>query len=363
MNLAPPPFLKNIASTVRCGRRLAPCHSRFFRSPCPVHDTHLESMADTAHQPLPVTFPSEDGICAADLYLPLRAGAPREAGPERYPNEPPEEGGTLPPPVVLMAHGIGAERSFGLARFAERFVTRGIAALVFDYRHFGRSTGEPRYLVSPARQLTDYRAALAFVRSDHRVDAHRIALWGTSFSGGHVLAIAAEGPEGVRAVVSQIPFVSGLASTLVYPLRYQLPATLLGAIDALRGLMGLAPLTVAVVRKRGLALLASPDSHDGYLSLVPEGSDWPGRVPARVFLEVLRYHPSRRAPRIPVPTLVIGASNDAICPMGATRRVVRRVPDARLEEYPIGHFDAYHGEWFEKVVTREAEFLEECLDP
>jgi uncharacterized protein len=320
-------------------------------------------MAEPVGRPIPVTFPSGEGTCVADLCLPMREGAARRGGPEGHPSGTSEGGSAPPPPVVIMAHGIGSERSFGLARFAERFAARGIATLLFDYRHFAGSSGDPRYLVSPARQLTDYRAALAFVRSDHRVDENRIALWGTSFSGGHVLAIAAEEPRGVLAVVSQIPFVSGLASTLVYPLRYQLPATLLGALDALRGLVGRDPLTVAVVRKKGLALLASPDSYDGFLSFVPEGSDWPGRVPARVFLEVLRYRPSRRAGRISVPTLVIGASDDAICPMGATRRVVRRIPDARLEEYPIGHFDAYHGEWFERVVSREADFLEKHLNP
>lgn len=290
-----------------------------------------------------VRFSSGDGECVGDLLVP--------------------DGTPGPGPVVVMAHGIGAERRFGLSQFAERFTSRGLAALVFDYRNFGDSPGEPRALVSPRRHREDYRAALAFARGHPALDGGRMALWGTSFSGGHVLVVAGEGPPGVRAVVSQIPFVSGISSTLAYPLRYHVPAILLDAADRTAALVGLDPITVPVVRERGLALLASPDAHDGYMAMVPEGADWPGRVPARVFLSVLAYHPIRHARRIRVPTLILAAARDAICPVGPVRKVARRIPDARLEEFPIGHFDPYAGEWFERFVTLEADFLEELLEP
>ena len=41
---------------------------------------------------------------------------------------------TSPPPLVLMAHGIGGQKDMGLHPFAEAFVGRGLAALVIDYR-------------------------------------------------------------------------------------------------------------------------------------------------------------------------------------------------------------------------------------
>jgi pimeloyl-ACP methyl ester carboxylesterase len=304
-------------------------------------------MTDPA--PLPVRFPSSGLHCVGDLWVPHRGA---------------QTGAPTPPwPVVVMAHGIGAERGWGLAAFAARFASAGIAALVFDYRHLGESPGEPRRLVSPARQRADYEAALAFVRGDPRLAEDRIGLWGTSFSGGHVLALAAERPPGVRAVVSQIPFVSGLASTLAFPFRYQLPAALLGALDAAGALVGASPRTVPVVRERGLALLASPDSQSGYLALMSEGAPPPAPVPARVFLEVLRYHPGRHAERIEVPVLLVGALDDAICPLGATRKVASRIPDARLVEVPGGHFDLYGGSAFEDVVELETAFLVEHLRP
>jgi uncharacterized protein len=259
--------------------------------------------------------------------------------------------------VVILAHGIGAERGFGLAPFAKRFVARGMAALVFDYRYFGESPGEPRHLVSPARQVQDYLAAMAFVRGDPRLDGSRIGLWGTSFSGGHVLVVAAKAPEGLRAVVSQIPFVSGLSSTLAYPLRFHLPAIALGVADTLKGWLGGRRVTVPVVREGGMALLASPDSYDGYMAMIENGSGWSGRVPARVFLEILRYHPIRKATRVRTPTLILGATKDEICPIPAARRAADRIPGARFQEFPIGHFDAYQGEWFHRFVAMEAEFL------
>ena len=296
--------------------------------------------------PEPVRFPSGDGECLGDLYLPRDEDHPKGR----------RDGAA--PPVVILAHGIGAERGFGLAPFAERFVARGMAALVFDYRHFGESPGEPRHLVSPARQVEDYLAAMAFVRGDPRLDGGRIGLWGTSFSGGHVLVAAAGAPEGLRAVVSQIPFVSGLSSTLAYPLRFHVPAIALGVADTLKGWLGGSPITVPVVRKGGLALLASPDSYDGYMAMVGKGSNWSGRVPARVFLEILRYHPIRKAKQVRTPTLILGATRDRICPIPATRRAAGRIDGARFQEFSMGHFDAYGGKWFDRFAAMEGEFLE-----
>jgi uncharacterized protein len=299
--------------------------------------------------PLQIRFPSGDGECVGDLYLPLDEDRPEGRG----------DGAS--PPLVILAHGIGAERGFGLAPFAERFVARGMAALVFDYRHFGESPGEPRHLVSPSRQVEDYLSAMAFARGDPRLDGGRIGLWGTSFSGGHVLVAAARAPEGLRVVVSQIPFVSGLSSTLAYPLRYHLPAIALGVADTLTGWLGRRRITVPVVRKGGIALLASPDSYDGYMALVGNGSSWSGRVPARVFLEILRYHPIRKASQVRTPTLILGAAQDQICPIPATRRAAGRIEGARIQEFPIGHFDAYRGEWFDRFAAVEGAFLESHL--
>ncbi len=292
-----------------------------------------------------VRFPCSDregegGECVGDLYLPPA---------------------TRPAPVVVMAHGLGAQRSFGLDRFALRFADRGLAVLVFDYRHLGESPGEPRNLVVPSRQLEDYRAALRWVRSEPRVDGGRVALWGTSFSGGHVLVLGAEEGARIRAIVSQIPFVSGISSALAFPLRYHVPAIALGLLDTVAGRVGASPLTTPVARPRGLAVLPGGESYEGYESLVPAGAQGPGRLPARVFLSILTYRPISIVRQVTVPTLIIAARDDRIIPIRGVRRAAARIPDCRLEEWPIGHFELYAGDWFERAVSLEADFLAERL--
>ncbi|HQV19916.1 MAG TPA: hypothetical protein PLC22_16575, partial [Gordonia sp. (in: high G+C Gram-positive bacteria)] len=62
------------------------------------------------------------------------------------------------PPIIVMAHGLGGVRHMRLGAFAERFADAGYACLVFDYRHFGDSDGEPRGLLSVRRQRAENRA-------------------------------------------------------------------------------------------------------------------------------------------------------------------------------------------------------------
>ena len=135
-------------------------------------------------------FMSNHTRCDGDLFLPENADRP---------------------PVVIMAHGLGAQKDFKLADFAKRFVANDMAVFLFDYRTFGESDGAPRHRVDPFLHVEDWHAAIAHVRSLEAVDASRIALWGSSFSGGHVIFCAANDTD-IAAVVSQIPFVSGLSS-------------------------------------------------------------------------------------------------------------------------------------------------------
>ena len=100
-----------------------------------------------------------------------------------------------------------------LDAFAERFAQAGIAALAFTYRHFGDSSGQPRQLLSIKRQLADWDAAIAFVKGRCDLDGSRIAVWGSSFGGGHSITVASRHAE-LKAAIAQCPFTDGLASTL-----------------------------------------------------------------------------------------------------------------------------------------------------
>src|ERR1700681_4663931 len=121
-------------------------------------------------------------------------------------------------PCVVLGHGFAGTVDSGLLPFAERFAAAGVDALAFDYRHFGASDGEPRQLLSIPRQLEDYAAAIARARTLDGVDPERIGAWGSSYSGGHVVAVAVADGR-VAAVISQVPAMDG-AATLVNIARY-----------------------------------------------------------------------------------------------------------------------------------------------
>src|SRR3954466_12943388 len=114
-----------------------------------------------------------------------------------------------PHPIVILAHGFGGVREARLWAYAERFAAAGLAALVFDYRHFGANGGQPRQLLDIGLQLGVWRAAIALARGLDGIDPDRVALWGSSFSGGHVAVLAAEDTR-VAAAISQAPFLDGL---------------------------------------------------------------------------------------------------------------------------------------------------------
>ena len=99
--------------------------------------------------------------------------------------------GDGPYPAVVMAHGIGAIKAGGLAPFAEQFCRAGFAAVVFDYRQWGGSAGQPREELSFPRQLEDYSTVIGWAATHPDIDAHRIFAWGTSFAGMYIVELAA----------------------------------------------------------------------------------------------------------------------------------------------------------------------------
>lgn len=136
---------------------------------------------------LDVEFSSEGTDCAGWLYPASQAG---EAGP-----------------AIVMAHGFGGVRGMDLPAFAEHFAAAGFTTLLFDYRYFGDSGGMPRQRLSPSAQLEDFRNAITWLSMWDEVDPDRIGGWGTSFSGAHMLHLAAFESR-LKAVVAQVPAAS-----------------------------------------------------------------------------------------------------------------------------------------------------------
>jgi len=281
-----------------------------------------------------VTFDVGGERCAAWLYRPPGASA-----------------------CVVLAHGWTGVREQRLDAYAERFAAVGFAALVFDYRHFGASEGEPRSLLDIPRQLADWRAAVAYARSLDGIDPQRIALWGSSFSGGHVIETAASDPR-IAAVVAQVPFVDGLANLPRLGIGHGLRLTLAGLRDQLGALAGRPPYMIPSVGPPGsLAVMNSPDAQPGFEALNPPGLAWPNEAAARVMLRVGSHRPIRRTDAVRCPTLFVLAEDDVVTPPDLAAKAAARAPNSEVLRYPGGHFDPYVGELFERVVADETGFL------
>lgn len=290
-----------------------------------------------------VTFMSGGERCAAWLYQPGRSS------------------GTSP--CVVMAHGTTGTRDLGLAPYAERFAAAGCAVLVFDYRHFGASAGQPRQLVHIGHQLQDWREAITFARRLPQVDPQRIALWGTSLSAGHVVAVAAEDPT-VAAVVAQLPWMGftwhrGAAAP---PLR--VTAALLTAIaaDCLRGLVGRPPRMIPMVGAPGdVAVFTGSEDSAVLRDLAADAPQWRNAIAARSVLSLMRYRPAARAARLTMPLLVCVAENDDAASVPMAVAAGEKAPHGEVRSYPGGHFAGYVGPVFEQMVADETTFLVRSL--
>ena len=259
----------------------------------------------------------------------------------------PEDAGSgSPVPGIAMAHGIGAVKEMFLEPIARRFAAAGFAVLVFDYRSFGASGGEPRQKVFPRDQAEDYRSALTWLSLQPQVDADRLGIWGTSFGGGTVLHVAAYDPR-VKAVVSQVG-----AMDLYLITRRAVGDKQFAELEqmtvqervrhATEG--GEVYIPDIALPGQGFALQSDQDSWDFAQEAQATGApSWRNQVTMSSFEPILEHAPARSIELIaPRPLLMILAKDDTISSSDLIRAAFERAGEPkRLLEVEGGHYSVY----------------------
>ena len=287
-----------------------------------------------------VAIPCGETYCAATLYLPE---------------------GPVKAPVVVLGNGFCGKRSMVMPDYAERFARAGIAAVGFDYRHWGDSGGLPRFVFVAEEQVQDYQSVIAWARQDERVRGDRLAIWGTSASGGHVMTVGSR-DERIAAVVAQVPGIAhGDHDHDMFPEGTLWPLVRLAFVDKKRELRGEERIYVRAYGT-GEELSFMPRVGPEVDVLMPlDGSDWPNVIAPAILLDIDEYHPDKAALEVQAPTLFVLAERDDLVYNPGTVKIAGEMADATVENIDASHFDFYVGESFERTMELEVAFLAKHL--
>ncbi len=269
-------------------------------------------------------------------------------------------------PCIVMAHGLGGTRAAGLTPFAEAFAAAGFEVVCFDYRYFGTSGGEPRQQIDIHAQLQDWAVAIDYARELSGIDGSRIGLWGSSFSGGHVVAAAVADGK-VAAISSQGAMMDGLAAALnivkYAGVVYAAKVMAIAVRDAMRSTMGAPRILLPIVAAAGVpAFVSSPGCVEGYGAIT--GPEWRNEGTATWLIGLAAYRPVNMAERLPCKALFCICTEDNVVPPSAVEKAAVNAGDkAEVKRYPIGHFDIYVGKGFANASADQVEFFSRVMKP
>jgi uncharacterized protein len=299
-----------------------------------------------------IAFKSADTFCAGWFFLPEHA-AP-----------------AAPVPAVAMAPGTGGVKELYHEPFARRFAEAGIAGLLFDYRSFGASGGEPRQRLFPGDQIEDYRSALTWLSLQPQIDTDRMGVWGASLSGGHVLHVAAYDPR-VKAVVS----MEGPMDV------YQMLHAAVGEeqFAALEGMTVQERVRRATEGGEVYVPNVAPPGYEGFAYQTDQGSNeyfpvsrsdiapsWRNEITMSSLEAILEYAPGKSIELIaPRPLLMILGTEDVNTSPDLTRAAFARAGEPkRLLEVDGDHYSVYpwdKGHNFDKVSQAATDWFAEHL--
>src|SRR4029453_13210611 len=194
--------------------------------------------------------------------------------------------------------------------------------------------------------VRDYRHAITWAQARSEVDADRIGVWGSSYSGGHVLVLGAIDKR-IKCVACQVPLVSGFRN-IQRLVRQDFLAPNRAAMDQDRAARyrGEPPAMIPGGAPAPLAVSAPPtlDSWEWFSETGKERAPaWSNEVTLRTVELLMEYEPSAYLERIsPPPLLMVVAAGDHLTPVDLALEAYQRAREPkRLVLLPGGHFDAY----------------------
>jgi cephalosporin-C deacetylase-like acetyl esterase len=279
-----------------------------------------------------VSFTSKGLRCSGWLYVPDDLKAGQKA------------------PAIVMAHGFTGVKESILPDFAALFAKAGFATLVFDFRYFGESEGEPRSQVFPLEMVEDIRNAITWVSDQPEVDSQRIGIWGASFGGGLVL-YAGTYDRRVKAVVSQVPYApSPELRRAGDPQGWdEMTKTLLRDRVA-RYKTGVVNYMKVVATEGEPCVLPGKEAYEEYMAL--ETPNWRNQVTLES-LEKIREFDSAGMIHMMSPTalLLIVAEKDSFFPPNLVKAIYDRALEPKaMSVLPVKHFEIYGEPWLSKAA-------------
>lgn len=260
------------------------------------------------------------------------------------------------PAVVLAPGWTGTAKT--IAKFGARFADRGLVAMVIDYRGWGRSDGYATVLgpmvtedttrfteaeatvritrtrLLPLKQVEDFRNAISFIQGEPGVDRDAIGVWGSSYAGGHTIAVASIDAR-VKAAVAQLPAIGGRGSP-----RGSVAMSAAAARDAIKR------------------------AREGMGDEFETGFSLKRNIDVETIQMNNEYRPFHVVEEVGVPILLIVAENDELIDNANNAyAAAERLENAEVLKIPgITHFEMYVDEAFERASNAAANWFAKHLE-
>jgi fermentation-respiration switch protein FrsA (DUF1100 family) len=266
-------------------------------------------------------------------------------------------------PAIVAANGLSAVKEQVLPDIAERFAAAGFVTLVFNYRFFGDSEGEPRNQLFPLEMVEDYRNAITWISRETEVDPQRIGIWGTSYSAGLVLYVGTFDRR-VKAVVGQVPaiFSPGYRYTKD-PAKWNSDGEFLLQDRIERYKTGVVNYVKVVAPQGQRCVLRGEKAYDFFMSKQATAPNWRNQLTVESLEKIREFDPVSSVYLMsPTPLLLIPAGNDELIPSEVVMMVYEKVSEPKtILTLPITHFEIYHEPWLSKAADAAVNWFEKHL--